>query len=133
MWYFCPPQYLDGELAKKPGDPKPPSSSPITETSTPSFPQPATTTTPTGGHALRPKRPTFLPIKNHARPALSSNDKPSPSRVGRGLEERTHESLSLYASTNQKAHPSSALSSLPNSMYQFPAGARLPTLVLSWL
>nr|XP_027226472.1 rho GTPase-activating protein 21-like isoform X4 [Penaeus vannamei] len=113
----------DGELAKKPGDPKPPSSSPITETSTPSFPQPATTTTPTGGHALRPKRPTFLPIKNHARPALSSNDKPSPSRVGRGLEERTHESLSLYASTNQKAHPSSALSSLPNSMYQFPAVA----------
>ncbi|XP_037791688.1 rho GTPase-activating protein 21-like [Penaeus monodon] len=113
----------DGELAKKPGDPKPPSSSPITETSTPSFPQPATTTTPTGGHALRPKRPTFLPIKNHARPALSSNDKQSPSRVGKGLEERTHESLSLYASTNQKAHPSSALNSLPNSMYQFPAVA----------
>ncbi|XP_042883214.1 rho GTPase-activating protein 21-like isoform X2 [Penaeus japonicus] len=113
----------DGELAKKPGDPKTSSSSPITETSTPSFPQPAATTTPTGGHALRPKRPTFLPIKNHARPALSSNEKQSPSRAGKGLEERTHESLSLYASTNQKAHPSSALNSLPNSMYQFPAVA----------
>ncbi|XP_071551281.1 uncharacterized protein [Panulirus ornatus] len=110
----------DGELAKKHGEP---SGSPgVGETSTPSYPQPAaTTTTPTSGHAPRLKRPTFLPIKNHARPALSSNDKQSPIGAGKGLEEKSHESLPLFTSTSQKAPPCSSLRSLPNSMYQLSA------------
>nr|XP_045597561.1 uncharacterized protein LOC123757768 [Procambarus clarkii] len=110
---------LDGELAKKQGATN---ESPGTSTTTTqSYPQPAATTSPTSGHAPRPKRPTFLPIKNHARPALSSNDKRSPIGADKGLEESSHDSLPLCRNSGERAPPCSPHSSLPNSMYQLPA------------
>lgn len=119
--------HLDGELAK-PSESAAPSENTIT-TTPPPFPNPAVTS-PTGGHAPRLKRPTFLPIKNHARPALTSYDKQSPVGSGKGLEERSHVSLPLDRSTTQRTPSCSSLGSLPNSMYQLPAGARLPTSCL---
>ncbi|KAG7154711.1 hypothetical protein Hamer_G015073, partial [Homarus americanus] len=113
---------LDGELAKKHGENN---ESPGTS-DTPSYPSPAATS-----HAPRLKRPTFLPIKNHARPALSSNDKRSPIGAGKGLEERSHESLlPLVINRAQKAPYCSPLSSLTNSMYQLPA-VTIPTALPS--
>ena len=126
--------HLDGELAK-PSDSAAPSENTSTTTTTtitstpPPFPNPAVTS-PAGDHAPRLKRPTFLPIKNHARPALTSYDKQSPVGSGKGLEERSHASLPLGRSTTQGTPPCSSLGSLPNSMYQLPAGARLPTSCL---
>lgn len=123
-WYFCP--HVDGELAKQHSDPSPSptttstgGSSTIT-TSTPSpYPLPADTS-PTSGHAPRLKRPTFLPIKNHARPATDKQG-------GKG-DERVHDTP-FSRSTSQKAPSSSSsyasLHRLPISMYQLPAGAML--------
>uniref|UniRef100_A0A0P4W3D0 Rho-GAP domain-containing protein n=1 Tax=Scylla olivacea TaxID=85551 RepID=A0A0P4W3D0_SCYOL len=108
-----------GELAK-PSESAAPSENTTTITTTPPpFPTPAVSS-PTGG-APRLKRPTFLPIKNHARPALTSYDKQSPVGSGKGLEERSHVSLPLGRSATQRTPSCSSLGSLPNSMYQLPA------------
>ncbi|XP_045115664.1 rho GTPase-activating protein 21-A-like isoform X7 [Portunus trituberculatus] len=108
-----------GELAK-PSESAAPSENTTTITTTPPpFPNPAVSS-PTGG-APRLKRPTFLPIKNHARPALTSYDKQSPVGSGKGLEERSHVSLPPGRSATQRTPSCSSLGSLPNSMYQLPA------------
>ncbi|MPC57484.1 hypothetical protein E2C01_051465 [Portunus trituberculatus] len=114
--------HLDGELAK-PSESAAPSENTTTITTTPPpFPNPAVSS-PTGG-APRLKRPTFLPIKNHARPALTSYDKQSPVGSGKGLEERSHVSLPPGRSATQRTPSCSSLGSLPNSMYQLPAAFR---------
>ncbi|KAK3861911.1 hypothetical protein Pcinc_032171 [Petrolisthes cinctipes] len=124
---------LDGELAKQHSDPSPSpttstgGSSTITTTTPPlPYPLPADTS-PTSGHAPRLKRPTFLPIKNHARPATDKQG-------GKG-DERVHDNTPLSRSTSHKAPSSSSSSSsyaslnrLPISMYQLPAVVT-PTVV----
>ncbi|KAK4301240.1 hypothetical protein Pmani_026601 [Petrolisthes manimaculis] len=133
-WYFCP--HLDGELAKQHSDPSPSPTtstggSSIITTTTPPLPLPyplPADTSPTSGHAPRLKRPTFLPIKNHARPATDKQG-------GKG-DERVHDNTPLSRSTGHKAPSSSSsssssyasLSRLPISMYQLPAVVT-PTVV----
>ncbi|XP_050691125.1 uncharacterized protein LOC126982886 isoform X3 [Eriocheir sinensis] len=113
-----------GELAKQRGEanaPAAPNETTATSSTTTSTSTPPPYPSPADGHAPRPKRPTFLPIKNHARPALTANDKQSPVGPGKGLEERSHASLPPARSATQRTASCSSLGSLPHSMYQLPA------------
>ncbi|CAL4084619.1 unnamed protein product, partial [Meganyctiphanes norvegica] len=118
----------DGEVGKGHGERK---RCPPTTGGTQPSPQPSPTMTSSltsDHHVPRPKRPNFLPLKNHAMPALSASEaSPSANSRGEGSSdgrlERLHESLPFFPSTKQNAPSSSACSSLSNSMLQIPTVA----------